>query len=79
MCLVYFENSTVDDDIIFNARPHQVSGNAEKSGCVGLIAFYQVYYGPPSHDSSELHIPYVYITEDEGLVLLTTRLAQMQK
>lgn len=41
---------------------------------MGLIAFDQTYYGLPLHDSSELYIPYVDITEEEGLVLLDSKI-----
>jgi hypothetical protein len=78
MCLVYFENKTADDPII-NAGPWQVSGNAEDSGCVGVVAFDQAYDGPPSHSSAELLIPYVYITEEEGLVLLGSKIGMDAK
>jgi hypothetical protein len=48
ICLVYFQNTDL------NAERWLVSDNAEKSGCVGVIAFDQAYLGPYLHDSSEL-------------------------
>jgi hypothetical protein len=85
MCLVYFENKTKnDDDTTLNAEPWQVSDNAEESGCIGVIAFDKAYfdqafYGPPGHDLAELLIPYVYITEEEGLVLLGSKIGKDAK
>ncbi|KAL3774925.1 hypothetical protein ACHAWO_004011, partial [Cyclotella atomus] len=74
MCLVYFENATTEDDTTLSAGIWQVSDNAEQSGCVGVIAFDQALNGAPWHDSSELHIPYVYIKEEERLVLLDSKI-----
>jgi hypothetical protein len=78
MCLVHFENKSAEDTI-FNAEPWQVSDNAEESGCVGVIAFDQTYYGPQWHGLSELLIPYLYIKEEEGLVLLDSKIGKDAK
>jgi hypothetical protein len=81
-----FDDTTAnDDDTVFGAASWQVSDNAEESGCVGVIAFDQANYEDPhnwrvpSHTYSELLIPYVYITEEEGLVLLDSKIGMDAK
>mmetsp|Transcript_148 Transcript_148/g.181 ORF Transcript_148/g.181 Transcript_148/m.181 type:complete len:948 (-) Transcript_148:263-3106(-) len=45
----------------------QVSDQAEKSGCVGVIAFYPgEYESPYYHSNSELLIPYVLVSDEDG-------------
>ena len=63
MCLVYFDSQF--------AVPWQVSNQAERSGCAGIIAFLPSFYDSPmSHSDTELFIPYVYVSKEDGLDLL---------
>jgi hypothetical protein len=59
ICIVYFEEQF--------ALHWQVSNQAEKSGCVGLIFYRPGFYDSPfSHADSLLLIPIVYVTYEEG-------------
>ena len=53
-----------------NQDTHQLSNQAEKSGCVAAVAFDRIYdVSPHSNSDSQLLIPYVYIGKEDGLNL----------
>jgi hypothetical protein len=67
MCIVHIKEQ--------NWLHWEISNYAEESGCVGIIAFRPGFYDSPfSHSDSELLIPFVYVTEDEGLALLDSKI-----
>lgn len=61
------------------AIPWQVSNQAEKSGCAGVIAFIDIYDGPMSNSNSELMIPFIYIPIEEGRKLLKNKIGEIAK
>jgi hypothetical protein len=65
VCIVYFKEQF--------AFSWQVSNQAEKSGCVGLIFYRQVYESPFSHYNSPTLIPIIYVLYEEG-VKITNKL-----
>jgi hypothetical protein len=75
ICLVHFDTNSSDYD-------WQVSKQANKSGCVGVVAFQDgfdeacdVEIGSCSSNSnSELLIPYVFIKEEKGSNLLINKI-----
>jgi hypothetical protein len=66
ICLIHFKEQF--------AIPFQVSDQAEKSGCLGVIAFIEPYEHPFSNSNSELLIPYTYIPIEEGKKLLENKI-----
>ena len=72
ICLVDF---TVDAGIAWAWR---VSNQAEKSGCVGLIAFMntneQIWL--PTHADTELLIPFVYVSKDDGQNMFRSKIGK---
>jgi hypothetical protein len=68
VCLVHFDDQ--------NGFPWYVSDTAEKSGCIGVIAFIEGYEGPHSAGNGDtpLLIPYVYIENEEGMALIQSKI-----
>ncbi|KAL7484675.1 hypothetical protein ACHAW6_010307 [Cyclotella cf. meneghiniana] len=71
ICLIDF-NETL-------AIPWQVSKQAERSGCAGILAFIDPYDLPFYHSNSELLIPYTYIPIKEGRKLLKNKIGATAK
>jgi hypothetical protein len=66
MCIVHVEGASL---------LWQLSNYMEESGCVGMIAFRNGTYDAPfCHADSELLIPFVFVTKDEGLALLGSKI-----
>ena len=63
MCLVALTNETT-------WKEWKISNQAEKSGCVGLVAFTNFYHFY-THDDSELLIPFVNVQEEYGSKFLS--------
>ena len=70
ICVVGFNEQVV--------WPWKLSNQAEKSGCIGLIVFINkdddLPLPLPSHSNSELRIPFVYISREDGVKILDDKI-----
>ena len=72
ICVIYFKQQF--------AITWQVSDQAEKSGCVGIVAFeLNNIEVPMSHSFDKLLIPYVYVAKEDGLKLLNEKIGKEAK
>jgi hypothetical protein len=72
LCLIYYEEQF--------ALTFQVSNQAEKSGCIGIVAFLiEDTETPIAHSDDELLIPYVYVTNAHGMNLLNNGIGSTVK
>jgi hypothetical protein len=67
ICLIYFSNNSIVNE-------WQASYYAERSGCVGVIAFKNDYDSWPENHRTELLIPFVYIGEEQGKILFNGKI-----